>query len=230
MLIHIIVSQYKDPLSSGSKKWITTSPLPVFTISRCLINKVAASPYINVGIPGGNRTTLSVLEMVPNHRLSRVLPPSFRSEKKGRRKERRRRTTGFFFPPFDTRLVPSFTKVQKLDRLEKFVLGREVLPRPLGAVILDVWKAAGPQHVVIAAAHRPIEMRHPSLIVHHVGVSHEVRRPRWLVRLNQVASQHLFTRVSIFAFYYYLNRVQLNAISILSNEFSFFFETKRRSI
>lgn len=49
------ISQYIDPLSSGSKKWITTSPLAVFTISLCLINKVAASPYINVGIPGTRR-------------------------------------------------------------------------------------------------------------------------------------------------------------------------------
>lgn len=122
MLIHIIVSQYKDPLSSGSKKWITTSPLPVFTISRCLINKVAASPYINVGIPGGN----DVLEMVPNHRLSRVLPPSFRSEKKGRRKERRRRTTGSFFFPI------------RYEADTKFYQGSEawspwkICPRPWG--------------------------------------------------------------------------------------------------
>lgn len=92
--------------------------------------------------------------------------------------------------PFDI-YIYIFTKVQKLDRLEKFVLGGEVLPRPLGAVILDVWKAAGSQYVVIAAAHRPIEVRHPPLIVHHIGVPHEIRRPRWLLRLNQVARQHL---------------------------------------
>lgn len=57
--IHIssCISQYMDPLSSGSKKWITTSPLAVFTISLCLINKVAASPYINVGIPDTGGTT-----------------------------------------------------------------------------------------------------------------------------------------------------------------------------
>lgn len=40
-----------EPLSSGSKKYIATFPWDVFTISRCLINKIAASPYINVGIP-----------------------------------------------------------------------------------------------------------------------------------------------------------------------------------
>lgn len=89
-----------------------------------------------------------------------------------------------------------FTKVQKLDRLEKFVLGGEVLPRPLGAVILDVWKAAGSQYVVIAAAHRPIEVRHPPLIVYHIGVPHEIRSPRWLLRLNQIARQHLRTRIA----------------------------------
>lgn len=96
--------------------------------------------------------------------------------------------------PFDIYIyIYIFTKVQKLDRLEKFVLGGEVLPRPLGAVILDIWKAAGSQYVVIAAAHRPIEVRHPPLIVHHIGVPHEIRRPRWLLRLNQVACQHLCT-------------------------------------
>lgn len=101
--------------------------------------------------------------------------------------------------PFDIAYIYiyiEFTKVQKLDRLEKFVLGGEVLPRPLGAVILDVWKAAGSQYVVIAAAHRPIEVRHPPLIVYHIGVPHEIRSPRWLLRLNQIARQHLRTRIA----------------------------------
>lgn len=112
-----------------------------------------------------------------------------RRKEGGKKKEgRRARITATAFSIW---YIYIFTKVQKLDRLEKFVLGGEVLPRPLGAVILDVWKAAGSQYVVIAAAHRPIEVRHPPLIVHHIGVPHEIRRPRWLLRLNQVACQHL---------------------------------------
>ena len=120
-----------------------------------------------------------------------------RERKKERRKEGRRAritATAFSIWYIHTYIyIYIFTKVQKLDRLEKFVLGGEVLPRPLGAVILDIWKAAGSQYVVIAAAHRPIEVRHPPLIVHHIGVPHEIRRPRWLLRLKQVACQHLCT-------------------------------------
>lgn len=112
-----------------------------------------------------------------------------RRKEGGKKKEgRRARITATAFSIW---YIYIFTKVQKLDRLEKFVLGGEILPRPLGAVILDVWKAAGSQYVVIAAARRPIEVRHPPLIVHHIGVPHEIRRPRWLLRLNQVARQHL---------------------------------------
>lgn len=81
----------------------------------------------------------------------------------------------FFFTWRATRRKP--TKVQYLDRLEESVLATEILHRPLAAVILDVREAAGPKYVVIAAARRPIEVRHSPLIVHHVGVSNEVRSP-----------------------------------------------------
>lgn len=76
------------------------------------------------------------------------------------------------------------TKVQYLDRLEESVLAAEILHRPLAAVILDVREAAGPKYVVIAAARRPIEVWHTSLIVHHVGVSDEVRGPGGLAGLQ----------------------------------------------
>lgn len=52
----------------------------------------------------------------------------------------------------------ALTKVHDLDRLEKSVLAAEILRRTLAAVILDVREAAGPKHVVIAAARGPIEV------------------------------------------------------------------------
>lgn len=79
-----------------------------------------------------------------------------------------------------------YTKVQKLDRLEKFVLGAEVLSWPLGAVIFDVWKAAGSKYMIIAVAYWPIEVGHPSLIVHNVGILDKIRSPWWLVRLQEI--------------------------------------------
>jgi len=53
---------------------------------------------------------------------------------------------------------PQPTKVQYLDRLEESVLAAEILHRPFAAVILDIREAAGPKYVVIAVAHRPIEV------------------------------------------------------------------------
>lgn len=76
------------------------------------------------------------------------------------------------------------TKVQYLDRLEESVLVAEVLRRSFATVILDVRETAGPKHVVITVARRPIEVWHSPLIVHHVGIPDEVRSPGGLAGLQ----------------------------------------------
>lgn len=76
------------------------------------------------------------------------------------------------------------TKVQYLDRLEESVLGAKVLRRSFAAVILDVRETAGPKHVVITVARRPVEVWHSPLIVHHVGVPDKVRSPGGLAGLQ----------------------------------------------
>lgn len=80
-----------------------------------------------------------------------------------------------------------YTKVQYLDRLEESVLAAEVLRGPLGTMIFNVWKTAGSKYVIIATAHRPIEVGHSPLIVHDVRILYKVRGPRRFVRLQQVA-------------------------------------------
>lgn len=74
-------------------------------------------------------------------------------------------------------VLGAHTKVQYLDRLEEFVLAAEVLYRSLTTVILDVGETAGPKYVIIAVTRRPIEVGHSTLIVHHVGITYEVRSP-----------------------------------------------------
>lgn len=76
------------------------------------------------------------------------------------------------------------TKVQYLDRLEESVLATEILQWPFATVILDVREAAGPKYVIIAAARQPIEVWHSPLIIHHIGVSNEVRSPGGLAGLQ----------------------------------------------
>lgn len=79
---------------------------------------------------------------------------------------------------------PQPTKVQYLDRLEESVLAAEILHRPFATVILDIREAAGPKYVVIAVAHRPIEVWHSPLIIHHINISDEVRSPGGLASLQ----------------------------------------------
>ena len=84
------------------------------------------------------------------------------------------------------------TKVQQLDRIEKFVLEVEVLLWPLGTVIFNIWETASSKYVIIAVAYWPIEVRHPFLIIHNIGILNEIRRPWWLICLQQVTRQDLF--------------------------------------
>lgn len=80
-----------------------------------------------------------------------------------------------------------YTKIDDFDEFEKFVVKGQVLLGTFTAVILDVGKTACSQYMVITISHWPIEVRHSLLIISNVGVTHEVRGPRGLVSLHQVA-------------------------------------------
>lgn len=64
------------------------------------------------------------------------------------------------------------TEVDDLERREEPVLPGQVLPRGLGAMVLDEGEAAGAQDVVVGALHRPIEVREAELVVADCAVGH----------------------------------------------------------
>lgn len=90
----------------------------------------------------------------------------------------------------DQARAPPLTQVDDLERREEAVLRGQVLPRRLGAVVLDEGEAAGAQDVVVGARHRPVEVRQAELVVVDRAVGHAEGGPVRQAPLHQVQRQH----------------------------------------
>lgn len=87
--------------------------------------------------------------------------------------------------------APPLTQVDDLERREEAVLRGQVLPRRLGAVVLDEGEAAGAQDMVVGARHGPVEVRQAELVVVDRAVGHAEGGPVRQAPLQQVPRQHL---------------------------------------
>lgn len=56
-------------------------------------------------------------------------------------------------------------KIGNFDNSHKLIGSTEVLHMAPGAVVLDVWVAAGPQYLVVGLTHFPVEVGHAKLVI-----------------------------------------------------------------